>query len=236
MERLQKVIAECGYASRRKAEELILAGKVYVNGEKITTLGVKVNPEDDIVVNKVHIQKEEKVTYLLNKPAGYVSTLSDEHNRKCVTDLIKTNKRVYPIGRLDYDTTGLLLLTNDGELANLLAHPSHHVEKTYVAKLDKVISIEDLYKLKNGILIDGIKCLPTRVKLKFKNDKTSTIEITIVEGRNHIVKKVFAALGYKVVKLKRTTYAFLNLDNIPEGASRELTYKEVKKLYNYDNK
>lgn len=236
MERLQKVIAECGYASRRKAEELIKTGHVYVNGEKVTVLGTKVNGNDDIVIDGVHLNKEEKETYILYKPAGYVSTVNDDKKRKTVVDLIDTDKRIYPIGRLDYDTTGLLLLTNDGELANTLMHPSNHVEKTYIAKLDKIITVEDIYKLKNGVVIDGIKCLPTRVKLKHKNDNTSTVEITIVEGRNHIVKRVFSEIGYKVVKLKRTTYAFLTLDNLKEMDYRKLTVKEVKKLYNYENK
>lgn len=236
MERLQKVIAACGYASRRKAEELILAGKVFVDGKKITELGYKVDANADIVVNKVHLKKEEHSTYLLNKPSGYVSSVSDDKNRKCVTDLIKTTKRIYPVGRLDYDTTGLLLLTNDGELANILMHPSNSVEKTYIAKLDKVISVEDIYKLKNGVLVDNRKCLPTRVKLRHKNNNTSTIEISIVEGRNHIVKRVFSELGYKVIKLKRTSYGFLNIDNLPVGQARELTIKEVKKLYGYENK
>ena len=233
MERLQKVIAECGYASRRKAEELIKAGKVFVNGEKVVELGTKVSGDDDIIINGVSLTKEDKVVYLLNKPKGTISTVSDEKNRKTVVSLIDTNKRIYPIGRLDADTTGLLLLTNDGNLANKLMHPSFHVEKTYVAKLDKIITIDDLMKLKRGIVIDGRKCLPVHVKIKNKNLNTnvSTVEVTIVEGRNHIVKKLFGELGYKVIRLNRTTYSFLNLNNVPVGDYRKLTIKEVKKLY-----
>ena len=235
MERLQKVIAESGYTSRRKAEELIAKGKVFVNGHKITEMGYKVSGDDEITVNGTQLKKENKVYYLLYKPSGIVCTTSDEKGRMCVTDLIEDNKRVYPIGRLDYDTTGLLLLTNDGELANVLMHPSHHVEKTYIAKLDNYLNPADLMKLKSGIDIDGTVCKPTRVKLRDNSKKrnSSSVEITIVEGRNHIVKRVFKEIGYKVVKLTRTTYAFLNLEGLRNGEYRALTIKEVKKLYEY---
>lgn len=235
MERLQKVIAESGYTSRRKAEELIAKGKVFVNGHKITEMGYKVSGDDEITVNGTQLKKENKVYYLLYKPSRIVCTTSDEKGRMCVTDLIEDNKRVYPIGRLDYDTTGLLLLTNDGELANVLMHPSHHVEKTYIAKLDNYLNPADLMKLKSGIDIDGTVCKPTRVKLRDNSKKrnSSSVEITIVEGRNHIVKRVFKELGYKVVKLTRTTYAFLNLEGLRNGEYRALTIKEVKKLYEY---
>ena len=235
MERLQKVIAASGYTSRRKAEELILQGKVFVNGEKITNLGIKVNSNDDIVISGVHLEKEENVYYLLNKPRGIISSVSDEKNRKTVIDLIDTNKRIYPIGRLDYDTTGLILLTNDGELANLLMHPSNNVPKTYVAKLSKALIPSDLMKLKSGVIVDGIKCTPTRVKVK-KTDMIkdySIVEITITEGRNHIIKNIFKELGYLVDKLSRIEYAFLNLDGLKSGDYRQLTIKEVKKLYEY---
>lgn len=236
MERLQKVIAESGYTSRRKAEELIVAGKVYVNGEKVTELGVKVSGDDLITIDGVALAKEDKVYYLLNKPRGVVTTVDDDLNRKTVLDYIDTNKRIYPVGRLDYDTTGLLILTNDGELANILMHPSKNVEKTYVAKLNRVLEPSDLMRLKSGIDIDGVKCLPTRVKLtrvdKIKD--TCIVEMTIVEGRNHIVKKVFERMGYLVDKLTRTQYAFLNIDNLKSGEYRELSIKEVKKLYEYN--
>lgn len=233
MERLQKVIAEAGYASRRKAEELIKTGKVYVNGKKVTELGTKVAGDDLITVEGRTLQKEDKVYYLLNKPRGVVSTVDDEHDRKKVTDFIKTTKRIYPVGRLDYDTTGLLILTNDGKLANNLMHPSHFVEKTYVAKLNKAMIPSDQMKLKHGVVVDGIKCIPTRVKVRdvdLVKDKC-IVEITIVEGRNHIIKKVFMELGYLVDKLTRTSYGFLTLGNLKNGEYRELTVKEVKKLY-----
>lgn len=235
MERLQKVIAQSGYTSRRKAEELIKEGKVFVNGECVTELGTKVNGNDDIVINGIHLSKEDKEYYLLNKPRGVISSVIDEKDRTTVTDLIKTNKRIYPVGRLDYDTTGIIILTNDGELSNILMHPKSNVEKTYLAKLNKFFDKEDLLKLKQGILIDGVKCIPTRVRIKNNDLKkdTSLIEITIVEGRNHIVKKVFENLGYLVDKLTRIQYGFLTLENFKSGEYRKLTIKEVKKLYDY---
>lgn len=237
MERLQKVIAQAGFASRRKAEELIVKGKVYVNGEKVTELGTKVSGDDYITVDGVELKKEDKVYYILNKPRQVVCTVSDEKNRKTVIDYIKTDKRIYPIGRLDYDTTGLLILTNDGELANILMHPSKGVEKTYVAKLNKNLQPEDLMRLKKGVLIDEVKCIPTRVKVRsFDKEKdTCIVEISIVEGRNHIVKRVFESLGYLVDKLTRTQYGFLKLDNLKSGEYRLLSVKEVKKLYEYDS-
>ena len=236
MERLQKVIANSGYTSRRKAEELISQGKVFVNGEKVTEMGVKVSNNDVIEIEgKILNLDSDKVYYLLNKPRGVISSVSDDKNRKTVVDLIDTDKRIYPIGRLDYDTTGLIILTNDGELANTLMHPSYKVEKKYIAKLNKFFEISDLKKLENGIDIDGVKCKPTRVKIKTNNREKdySIVEISIVEGRNHIVKKVFMKLGYLVDKLSRVEYAFLNLDGLKSGEARELTKKEVKKLYEY---
>lgn len=233
MERLQKVIANSGLTSRRKAEELILDGKVSVNGCVVTELGTKVDSNDAIVVNGKPLQVEtKKVYYILNKPSGYICSLNDEKGRKVVTELIDTNIRIYPVGRLDYDTTGLLFLTNDGDFANILMHPSNNVEKVYRAKLDKIMSTEDIYKLKNGVDIDGIKVVPNRVKIKKKNDNKNTevVEITIVEGRNHIVKRIFSELGYNVIKLKRERYAFLDVNDLRVGEYRSLTIKEIKKL------
>jgi 23S rRNA pseudouridine2605 synthase len=233
MERLQKVIASSGITSRRKAEELIKNGKVTVNGNIVTELGTKVSGDDIIMVNGKVLSKEEKVYYMLNKPRGVVSTVTDDKNRKTVVDLIDTDKRIYPIGRLDYDTTGLILLTNDGELANLLMHPTNGVEKTYVAKLNRILEPKDLMILKSGVVVDGIKCIPTRVKVR-STDKTNDkciVEISIVEGRNHIIKNVFFNLGYLVDKLTRIKYADLTLDKLQSGEYRSLTIKEVKRLY-----
>lgn len=237
MERLQKVIAESGFASRRKAEELIKQGKVYVNGIKITILGTKVHGNDIITINGSEIKKEDKVYYLMNKPRGVISSVSDDKGRKTVVDLINTNKRIYPVGRLDYDTTGLIIITNDGELANILMHPKNKVEKKYIVKLNKALAITDLQKLKKGINIDGIKCTPTKLKLK-KNDTDkdfSIVEISIIEGRNHIIKNLFLKLGYLVDKLSRIEYGFLDLGTLKSGEYRLLNIKEVKKLYDYKN-
>ena len=239
MERLQKVIANSGYTSRRKAEELITSGKVYVNGEKVTELGTKVNYEDTITIDGKVINKEiPKEYYLLNKPRNYICSLNDEKNRKTVVSLIETETRIYPVGRLDYDTTGLLLLTNDGELANILMHPSNNVEKVYIAKIEGILTVEELKKLNAGVLIDGIKCHPKKVKVKNKDleKNTEIVEITIVEGRNHIVKKLFAAVGHAVIKLKREQYAFLDVKDLSSGEYRTLSVKEVKKLYNLKSK
>ena len=238
MERIQKVIAASGYCSRRKAEELISKGKVLVNGEVITEMGFKVSGNDYIEVEGNPInEKEEKEYYLLNKPRGIVSTSSDEKNRKTVVDLIKTNKRIYPVGRLDYDTTGAIILTNDGELTNLLTHPKNKVEKVYVAKIKGIITKENLSKLCNGLIIDGKKTLKAKAKiLKIdKKNNTSIVELIIKEGRNHQVKKMFETINFDVLKLKREAIAFLTLDGLKSGEYRRLSLKEVKKLYGEKN-
>lgn len=234
MERLQKVIASSGFTSRRKAEELIKNGKVSVNGSVVTELGTKVSYEDSIVVDGTLLKKEtNKEYYLLNKPRGIISSVSDDKDRKTVVDLIDTDTRIYPVGRLDYDTTGLILLTNDGELTNILSHPSNNIEKTYIAKIEGILDVDDINKLKKGIVIEGKKCKPVRFKIrkKDKEKNNSLIEITIVEGRNHIVKKLFHELKHEVIKLKRETYAFLTLGDLKSGEYRQLSIKEVKKLY-----
>ena len=233
MERLQKVIAESGYTSRRKAEELIVEGKVYVNGSLVTELGTKVSSKDIIVVEGITISKERKEYYLLNKPRGYICSLDDEHQRKVVTELIDTDARIYPVGRLDYDTTGLLIMTNDGKLANKLMHPRNKVVKKYVAKVEGILTMEEYFKLKKGIMIDDTKCLPVRVKIKSKDTAKNTcmVEISIVEGRKHIVKRLFEAVGHCVIKLKREEYAFLKLDKLQSGEYRSLSPEEVKMLY-----
>lgn len=233
MERLQKVIAASGYTSRRKAEELIKAGKVYVNGEVVTELGTKVSGNDDIVVNGVHLEKEEYVYFLLNKPRSVICSVSDEHNRVTVTDLISTNKRIYPVGRLDYDTTGVLLLTNDGEFANIMMHPNNKIDKVYIAKIRGIIKGDSINKLKNGVVIDGKKTEKCRVKLRKTDLKTnsSIVEITIHEGRNHQVKKMFEAVGFEVLKLKRERVGIFTLQGLTSGDYRRLSPKEVSKIY-----
>lgn len=234
MERLQKIIASCGYCSRRKAEEYIKLGKVKVNGEVIKELGFKANMNDLIEVNgEILEKKEDYVYYLLNKPRGIITSTSDEKNRKTVVDLIKTNKRIYPVGRLDYDTTGVIILTNDGSLANLLMHPRSNIEKVYVAKIDGIINKNDITKLEKGIVIDGKKTYPCKAKISKidKKNSTSIVHLIIHEGRNHQVKNMFKALGYNVIKLKRDSVAFLTNDGLKSGEYRELSIKEVKMLY-----
>ena len=233
MERLQKVISNAGYCSRRKAEELILKGKVFVNGNLVKELGVKVNNDDIIVVEGVTLNKKSnKEYYLLNKPRGVICSVKDEKGRKVVTDLIDTSERIYPVGRLDYDTTGVLLLTNDGDFANILMHPSNEIEKTYSAVIEGIMTTEEIYKLKEGIIIDGEKIVPKRVKVKKKelNKNKEKVEITIVEGKNHIVKKLFKAVGHPVAKLTRERLAFLDVKGLQSGEYRLLTSSEVKRL------
>ena len=238
MERLQKVIAESGLTSRRKAEELIKEGKVKVNGEIVTELGTKVSSNDRVEVNNKPIEKEQKEYYILNKPRGVITSTSDEHHRKTVIDLIPTSARIYPVGRLDYDTTGVLLLTNDGEFANILMHPNDKVEKVYMAKLNGIIKGEQINKLKDGVEVDGERLSATRVKLKKINEKANTcmVQITIHEGKNHQVKKMFESVGFQVEKLKREKVAFFDLKNLQSGEFRKLTPKEVAKVYALEQK
>lgn len=234
MERLQKVIANYGYTSRRKAEELILKGKVRVNGNVVRELGIKVEPSDTIEVEGTVLENTEKVYFLLNKPRGVITSVSDDKNRKTVVDLIHTNKRIYPVGRLDYDTTGALLLTNDGELANKLMHPKNNIDKVYVAKVKGLIGKKELIKLANGVYLDGIKTSKGKARI-LKYDKkadTSIVELTIHEGKNHQVKRMFEAIGYNVLKLKRESISFLSIKNLKSGEYIELKPKDVKRLYN----
>lgn len=234
MERLQKVISNSGYTSRRKAEELILKGLVKVNNKVVYELGTKVNPNDLIEVNGYIIKNENKVYYLLNKPRGVITSTSDDKGRKTVVDLINTNIRIYPVGRLDYDTTGAIILTNDGEFANLIMHPKSQIDKVYIAKIDGLIGKKQLQMLEKGVFIDGIKTSKAKARIKNYDKKTDTsiVELTIHEGRNHQVKKMFESLGYKVLKLKRERIAFLNINDLKSGEYRILNSKEVKKLYN----
>lgn len=234
MERLQKVIANLGYCSRRKAEELIKLGKVKVNNIVVTELGTKVKKTDSITIEGNQLDKTINYEYyLLNKPRGVITTTKDEYNRKTVIDLIDTNNRIYPVGRLDYDTTGVLLLTNDGFLANKLMHPSSKIEKTYVAKIDGIITPANLKLLKKGVVIEGYTAKAIRAKIK-KIDKKlnkSIVEITICEGKYHQIKKMFECVGHKVEKLKRLRYAIFDLSGIKPGEYRKLTLKEVSILY-----
>lgn len=233
MERLQKVIANSGYTSRRKAEELILKGKVRVNGEIVKELGIKVSGNDFIEVEGNSLNHQEKVYYFLNKPRSIITSNSDDLGRKTVVDLINTTARIYPVGRLDYDTTGALILTKDGELANLLMHPKNDVDKVYIAKVKGLIGKNELIKLATGVVVDGRKTSKGKSRI-IKYDKktdTSIVELTIHEGRNHQVKKMFEALGYNVLKLKRESIAFLSVKGMKSGEYYPISPKDVKRLY-----
>ncbi len=233
MERLQKVIANSGYCSRRKAEELIIQGKVKVNNSVVKELGLKISGNDQVMIEGNVLTKEDKEYILLNKPREIVTTTNDDKNRKTVLDLIQTNKRLYPVGRLDYDTTGLIIITNDGELTNILTHPKSNIDKVYVAKLEGLVRKEQLRKLERGIYIDGFKTAPCKARIKKidKKNNKSVVEIIIHEGKNHQVKNMFKEIGFEVLKLKREQIAFLTLENLKPGESRHLNVKEVKKLY-----
>jgi 23S rRNA pseudouridine2605 synthase len=233
MERLQKVIAEAGIASRRKAEELIVEGKVKVNGKVVTELGTKVDSKDTIEVNNKIIEKELKEYYLLNKPRGVITSTSDDKGRTTVVDLISTDARIYPVGRLDYDTTGALLLTNDGEFANILTHPKNSIDKVYLAKLNGIIKGEQINTLKDGVMLDNVLVKPSRVKLKKVDPtkNTSMVEITIHEGKNHEVKRLFESVGFLVDKLTRERIGIFNLEGLKSGEYRKLTTKEVQIVY-----
>lgn len=233
MERLQKVIAQAGIASRRKAEQLILDGLVKVNGKVVTELGTKVSPMDKVEVNGIPVEREEPVYYLFYKPRGVISSVKDDKGRKVVTDFLhETDKRVYPVGRLDYDTSGILLLTNDGDFAHLMMHPKSEIEKVYIAKVKGIPARENLKKLAKGIELEDGLTAPAKVKVLSidKKKKTAIIEITIHEGRNRQVRRMFEKIGHPVMKLKREKYGFLTLNGLNAGEMRELTPHEVKQL------
>ncbi len=233
MERLQKVIANAGVTSRRKAEDLIKEGRVTVNSIKVTELGTKVTNKDIIKVDGKELLKENKVYYILNKPRGIITSVTDDKKRKTVVDLIPCKERIYPVGRLDYDTTGILLLTNDGEFANILMHPSSEVEKVYIVKVKGIIKGDSINTLKNGIIIDGKKTEKAKIKLRKIDYKTNTsmLMVTIHEGRNHQIKKMFENVGYPVLKLRREREFIFDLKGLKSGEYRPLTPKEVAIVY-----
>ena len=236
MERLQKVIAHAGVASRRAAEKLILAGRVTVNGAVVTELGVKVKASDQVEVDGQPLHHVAPVYYLLNKPRGVISSAKDEKGRKTVVDLFREDgieERIYPIGRLDYDTTGALILTNDGELTNRLMHPRFAVDKVYVAKVKGVVTNDQLKQLRQGVVVEGHKTAPAKAKLMSTSPdrKHCLVKLTIHEGHYHQVKNMLKAVGHPVVKLHREEYAGLTLAGLPSaGQWRKLTPKEVKAL------
>lgn len=237
MQRLQKVIAQAGICSRRKAEELIKDGKVKVNGQVITTLGTCVEDDDKIHVNDKLLKSESKAYYVLNKARNTISSVSDEKGRRTVLDGLEISKRIYPVGRLDFDTTGVLILTNDGELANSLLHPSKNINKVYIATISGPVSEEERLKLENGVNIDGKMTSPCEAIItKVNTEKNKTIvKLTIHEGRNHQVKKMFEAIGKTVIKLHREEFAGISSKGLYEGQCRKLTFDEVRSLKNLAN-
>lgn len=232
--RLQKIISQAGLASRRAAEAMILEGRVQVDGVTVRELGGKYDPAQvEIKVDgKAISAAEAHVYYLLNKPKGYVSTASDERGRRTVLDLLpEVKERIYPIGRLDMNTEGLLLLTNDGELMNGLLHPRYEVQKTYVARIAKGLAEEELRALQEGVRLEDGMTAPARARVLDEEPGRTRVEITIHEGRNRQVRRMFQAVGHEVLALKRTAFAGLTLQGVRRGEHRALTDEEVKMLY-----
>ncbi|MEQ8196588.1 MAG: pseudouridine synthase [Clostridiaceae bacterium] len=231
-ERLQKYMARCGVASRRKCEELILKGQVRVNGEVVTELGTKINTENDQVKfnGKVITIEENKRYIMVNKPVGIICSVKDEKGRKTVIDMVDVPERIYPIGRLDYDSSGLLLLTNDGEIYNKIIHPRKEIYKTYIVKVKGVFSPAELENFRNGVDIGGYITAKAGIRV-VGNDKTSTkVEIKIHEGKNRQIRRMCSALNHEVISLKRVSVGEINVGDLEQGNWRELNQDEIKYL------
>ncbi|AUS96236.1 pseudouridine synthase [Clostridium thermosuccinogenes] len=230
--RLQKYIAECGVASRRKSEELIKQGRVKVNGIPVSEMGVKVSDEDVVEVDGRRISLEQKKVYImLNKPVGYISSVRDQFSRNTVVDLIKgVKERIYPVGRLDYDTSGLLLLTNDGDFAFRLTHPKHEMKKTYIAEVEGVPDSNDIESFQNGLRIEDYVTSPAELTVLEKKKSSSMVKVVIHEGKNRQVRKMCDAIGHPVISLKRIAIGDLYLKGLPEGQWRYLKEEEIKML------
>lgn len=230
--RLQKFMADCGVASRRKAEEMIAAGKVKVNG-KIAEIGEKVDPKKDTVTvyGKKIVQSKNYIYLMLNKPRGFVTTMSDEMDRKCVAELVSdVGQRVYPVGRLDRDSEGLLLITNDGEFANAMTHPSRHISKTYRVTVRPGITEDQLTVLTSSLMIDGRKTLPADVRIITKEENRTVLEIILYEGRNRQIRRLCEEAGLETARLKRLAIGQLKLGMLKPGEYRSLTHDEVSLL------
>jgi 23S rRNA pseudouridine2605 synthase len=227
--RINKFLADSGISSRRKSEEYISQGRVAVNDKIVTEFSHKVDIEKDIVtLDGEKIKPKKHIYIILNKPKGYITTVSDDRNRRTVMDLVKSKERIYPVGRLDYDTTGLLFLTNDGELSQLLTHPGNKIPREYEVKLDKPLDEDDRQKLLQGVSLEGKKGKFLKITFPFHNDK-KIVSIVCEEGRNRFVKRMFRKLDYTVLELNRFSYAGIVLD-VPPGKSRNLTYNEIQEL------
>ena len=225
--RINKFLADSGVSSRRKSEEFILQGRVAINDKIVTDFSQKIDTDrDEVTLDGEKIKPKKNIYILLNKPKGYITTVSDDRNRATVLDLVKAKERIYPVGRLDYDTTGLLFLTNDGELSQLLTHPGNRVPREYELKLDKPLDEEDKKKLLTGIKLEGKPGKFLKLTFKSLKDKKNIV-VTCEEGRNKFVKRMFGKLGYYVLELNRIKYAGIHLD-VPVGKSRYLTSAEIK--------
>ncbi|WP_125703280.1 pseudouridine synthase [Lacticaseibacillus daqingensis] len=238
-ERLQKVIANAGVASRRHAEDLIRTGHVEVNGVVVTEMGVKVTDRDEVLVDGVPLGKERKRYFLFYKPRGVITAVTDDKKRAVVTDYFEdVQEHLYPVGRLDYDTSGLLLMTNDGEFANMLMHPSFKVDKKYVAKVQGIPTRAQLMPMRDGLVVAGKKLAPARFTIisTDKAKKTAIVALTIHQGINHQVKKMFQALGFPVMKLSRTEYGPLTLEGLQSGEHRPLKPIEIQVLKTFAQK
>lgn len=230
--RLQKYLADCGIASRRKAEELILQGRVKVNGKIINELGTKINSDSDKVEYDGKLVKriKKKIYILLNKPKGYISASKDQFDNLSVLKLIDIKDRIFPVGRLDKDTTGALILTNDGDFSYRLTHPKHEVNKVYIAEVEGCPTAAEMQTFMKGIIIDGKKTYPAKIRILKEIKKNSIVEIVIHEGRNRQVKKMCKEIGHEVISLQRYSIDSITIDKLPEGKWRYLTDKEVEKL------
>jgi len=233
-ERLQKYMASCGVASRRKCEEIILSGKVKVNGIVIKELGTKVNSTCDKVEynDKVILPEENKVYIMLNKPEGYITSVKDEKGRETVLDIVKVKERIYPIGRLDYDSSGLLILTNDGEIYNKIIHPRVEIDKKYIAVVEGQFTEEELNEFEKGIDIDGYITAPAKIKIIKYDYRESTVELIIHEGKNRQIRKMCSAVNHEVITLKRVSLGNLQLGHLKKGEYRDLTNEELNYISN----
>ncbi|MDV3427997.1 MAG: rRNA pseudouridine synthase [Bacillota bacterium] len=231
MERLQKYMAECGAASRRKSEEIILSGRVKVNGQVITELGFKIDKDKDTVLldDKLIKEEENKVYIALNKPTGYLSSVSDDRGRKTIIDLVPVSERIYPIGRLDYDSCGLILLTNDGEIYNKVIHPRKNIDKLYRFIINGRLAPDDIEKLEKGVDIGGYVTRPCKIKI-IDEGKDSSYEIIIHEGKNRQIRKMLESAGFKVIYLERMQIGKIYLGKLSRGNYRVLTNNEINYL------
>ncbi|OON93312.1 MAG: pseudouridine synthase [Candidatus Epulonipiscium fishelsonii] len=232
--RLQKYLAQAGVASRRKCEEYISQGRIKINGEIITSQGLQIEENDKVMFdNKLVTLEKHKVYYILNKPVGYITTVSDENNRKTIMEILpKIKERIFPIGRLDFNTSGLLIITNDGDLTYKLTHPKHELSKTYLVTVSGRLPADILLNLERGVDIGGYTTLPAHVNLISQQDTQTVFELTIKEGKNRQIRRMCEAIGYEVVSLKRISIGKLNLSRLKNGEIRMLTKNEINYLKN----